>query len=86
MLLLSRVLVKLALGKSMANVEDHKEHTYADGNRDPHVAGHFCATDQLVGGVDTSGVVATTVDCGEMHRESCWRLTMIGWFGFLETS
>jgi hypothetical protein len=78
MLLLSHILVKLALGKSMANVDEHEEHEYAGGNRDPHVAGHFSATDQRGGGVDTSRVVAATVDCREVHSESCWRVTMIG--------
>jgi hypothetical protein len=32
MLLLSHILVKLALGKSMANVDEHEEHEYAGGN------------------------------------------------------
>jgi hypothetical protein len=72
MILLSQALVELALCKSVANVEEHEEHKHAGANCDPHVvAGSFCATDQCVGGVDTCRVVATTVDCREMHRESC---------------
>lgn len=69
MLLLSHVLLELALGKTMSNAEEHDEHKGAGANRDPHVTGHFCATDQRVGGVDASRVVATTVDYREMHRE-----------------
>lgn len=54
----------------MGNAEERDEHKGTGANRDPHVAGHFCATDQRIGGVDASRVVATTVDCREMHRES----------------
>ena len=72
MLLLMHVLVELALCKSVGNAEEHDEHKHAGANCDPHVvAGRFCATDQRVGGGDTCRVVAATVDCREMHRESC---------------
>ena len=85
MLLLSPLLAPLAFGSaevSMANAGAHDEQKDADASYGPDCATHATtafgsATDQRVqrrvwhvgDGVDVFRVVATTVDCREMHRE-----------------
>lgn len=74
----------------MANTSGDQEHKDADASESPHCATHATtafgsATDQraqrrvwhLGDGVDAVRVVATAVDCREMHLEF-QRLAMIG--------